>query len=100
MTVTQDTSVDGWICGEMEIVNKRGLHARASAKFVQVCEQFDASITVEKDGTKVGGQSIMGLMLLAAAKGSTIRVCARGDDAGPALDAIGRLLVARFGEDD
>ena len=90
---------DGWLCADLEVVNRRGLHARASAKFVQVCEQFSAQVTVEKDGTKVGGQSIMGLMLLAASKGSTVRICAKGDDADDAMDAITRLMADRFGEE-
>lgn len=90
---------DGWICADLEVVNRRGLHARASAKFVQVCETFSAQITVEKDGTKVGGQSIMGLMLLAASKGSTVRICAKGDDAADAMTAIASLMADRFGEE-
>ncbi|MEO0542995.1 MAG: HPr family phosphocarrier protein [Pseudomonadota bacterium] len=90
---------DGWICSDLEVVNRRGLHARASAKFVQVCEQFSADITVEKDGTTVGGQSIMGLMLLAASKGSTVRICAKGLDANDALNAIQQLMAERFGEE-
>ena len=63
---------------EFLIVNKRGLHARASAKFVQMVESFDAQITVSKDGTTVGGTSIMGLMMLAASTGCTIEVAAAG----------------------
>ena len=94
-----DQPDDGWLCSDLEITNQRGLHARASAKFVQVCEQFSSQVTVEKDGTKVGGQSIMGLMLLAASKGSMVQICAKGDDAQSALDAIQRLMADRFGED-
>lgn len=80
------------------ITNKRGLHARASSKFVQVAEGFSASITVAKDGMRVGGTSIMGLMLLAAGPGSSIEVRAEGPEADAALDAIGALIADRFGE--
>lgn len=99
MSVETEQPAGAWICSDLEIVNQRGLHARASAKFVQVCERYEASVTVEKDGTKVGGRSIMGLMLLAAAKGSTVHVCAKGADAADALQAIEELLAQRFGED-
>ncbi|MCR9123873.1 MAG: HPr family phosphocarrier protein [Phyllobacteriaceae bacterium] len=80
------------------ITNKRGLHARASSKFVQLAEAYGASITVAKDGTRVGGTSIMGLMLLAAGPGSAIEVRAEGPEADAALDAIGALIADRFGE--
>lgn len=80
------------------IENKRGLHARASAKFVQTAERFGSTITVCKDGTCVGGTSIMGLMLLAAGPGSTIEVSAQGPDATAAIEAIGALIADRFGE--
>jgi phosphocarrier protein HPr len=83
----------------LEIVNKRGLHARASAKFVQLVEGFDSEIRVEKDGTSVGGTSIMGLMMLAASPGCCITVSATGPDAHQALDAIERLIADRFGEE-
>jgi phosphocarrier protein HPr len=81
------------------IVNKRGLHARASAKFVQLAETFDAELTVSRDGLSVGGQSIMGLMMLAAGLGSTIEVSASGPEALEALDAIARLVADKFGEE-
>ena len=81
------------------IVNKRGLHARASAKFVQLAETFDAELTVSRDGLSVGGQSIMGLMMLAAGLGSTIEVSASGAEALEALDAIARLVADKFGEE-
>jgi len=84
---------------EFPIVNQRGLHARASAKFVQVASGFDATIHVEKDGVKVGGTSIMGLMMLAASPGYSIRVTARGPEAGPAMDALEQLVASRFGEE-
>jgi phosphocarrier protein HPr len=84
---------------DFEIVNQRGLHARASAKFVQVTSAFDASAEVEKDGIRVGGQSIMGLMMLAAGTGSTIRVFASGPQAAELLDALEGLVASRFGEE-
>ncbi len=83
---------------EMEIVNRRGLHARAAAKFVQTASRFEADIKVSKDGTTVSGTSIMGLMMLAAAIGTTIQVAAAGPDAEPALDAITALISDRFHE--
>ena len=83
----------------LTILNKRGLHARASAKFVQTVEKFDASVTVAKDGMRVGGTSIMGLMMLAAGINSTIVVSAAGAEAEAALDAIEALVADRFGED-
>jgi phosphocarrier protein len=84
---------------ELEIVNSRGLHARASAKFVKCAEQFEAEITVSRDGHSVPGTSIMGLMMLAAQMGSTILVEAKGPEAGPAVEALSRLVADRFGED-
>ncbi|MBW8638225.1 HPr family phosphocarrier protein [Hoeflea sp. WL0058] len=83
-----------------DIVNKRGLHARASAKFVQLAESFDADITVSKDGVSVNGTSIMGLMMLAASPGCCITVTAEGPDAEKALDALNDLVASRFGEDN
>jgi phosphocarrier protein len=90
---------DGALRRTLPIVNRRGLHARASAKFVQLAETFDAEITVSRDGLSVGGQSIMGLMMLAAGIGSTIDVSAAGPEAQAALDAITALVADRFGED-
>ncbi|MCO5734647.1 HPr family phosphocarrier protein [Rhizobium sp. SSA_523] len=84
---------------ELLIVNKRGLHARASAKFVQTVETFNAQIMVSKDGMTVGGTSIMGLMMLAASPGCTIEVSAAGTDAEAALEALTRLVADRFGEE-
>ena len=80
------------------IKNKRGLHARASAKFVQLVDLFDASVTVSKDGQTVCGTSIMGLMMLAAAPGCCIDVVASGNEAQDALDAIAKLVEDLFGE--
>jgi phosphocarrier protein HPr len=81
------------------IINQRGLHARASAKFVQLAGSFKATIDVEKDGTSVGGTSIMGLMMLAASPGCTIRISARGPEADEALVALSALVSERFGEE-
>ena len=84
---------------ELPIINKRGLHARASAKFVQMVEGFDATITVSKDGMTVGGTSIMGLMMLAASPGCTIHVTTSGNQAAEVLEALDRLIQNRFGEE-
>jgi phosphocarrier protein len=84
---------------EVEIVNARGLHARASAKFVKCAEQFDADINVSRDGQTVPATSIMGLMMLAAQMGSTILIEASGREAETALDALVSLVADRFGED-
>lgn len=81
------------------IVNKRGLHARASAKFVGLAGGFDAEITVSKDGTEVCGTSIMGLMMLAAAPGDEITIKAEGAAGEGALDALQGLVENKFGED-
>ncbi|SDA94550.1 MULTISPECIES: HPr family phosphocarrier protein [Mesorhizobium] len=87
------------IVREFPIVNQRGLHARASAKFVQVASGFDASVHVEKDGVQVGGTSIMGLMMLAASPGYSIRVTASGPEALQVIDALEQLVASRFGEE-
>ena len=84
---------------ELAIVNQRGLHARASAKFVQTAECFDAKLVVSKDGQSVGGTSIMGLMMLAASPGCCIIVEATGRQAEDALAAITHLVESGFGED-
>ena len=83
----------------VEIVNKRGLHARASAKFVKCAERFDAEIKVSRDGQTVPAVSIMGLMMLAAQPGATILVEVEGPDAAAALDALAQLVADGFGED-
>jgi phosphocarrier protein len=87
------------LCADVPIVNKRGLHARASAKFVQCAERFNAQIAVTRDGTTVAGTSIMGLMMLAAAPGTSIKIEARGPDAKAALEALIVLVTSRFGEE-
>jgi phosphocarrier protein len=84
---------------EVLIDNQRGLHARASAKFVNVASQIDAKVEVEKDGHRVCGTSIMGLMMLGAAKGDSIIIHVEGDHAGEALAKLVELVEERFGED-
>ncbi|MGA8898155.1 HPr family phosphocarrier protein [Bradyrhizobium sp.] len=91
---------DGAISRELPIVNKRGLHARASAKFVQMVERFNADIWVTKGGETVGGTSIMGLMMLSAGPGTSITVSAAGPEAQAALDAISELVAAKFNEEN
>ncbi|MDE1937514.1 MAG: HPr family phosphocarrier protein [Alphaproteobacteria bacterium] len=83
----------------VRITNKRGLHARASAKLVEAAARFQAHVTVSKDGQTVDARSIMGLMLLAASLGSTVEIRADGEDAQAALTAILALVEAKFGEE-
>lgn len=85
---------------DLTIVNRRGLHARASAKLVKLVETFEADVTVSKDGQTVGGTSIMGLMMLAASPGCCIKVTVTGADADTALAAISNLVENGFGEAD
>ena len=92
--------IDGALSRDMPIVNKKGLHARATAKFVQCVEKFDSEIHVTRCGETVGGESIMGILTLGAGIGSTITVHARGGDAEAALDAIAALVANRFGEEE
>jgi phosphocarrier protein len=87
------------ISRELLIINKRGLHARASAKFVQMVERFNAEIWVTRGGETVGGTSIMGLMMLSAGPGTTILVSAKGPEAQAALDAITALVADKFNEE-
>lgn len=82
----------------LRIVNQKGLHARASAKFVEVVERFDASAEVEKDGVSVSGDSIMGLLMLAASRGTSITVRTTGAQAEALAEALDRLVADRFGE--
>ncbi len=84
----------------VEIINKRGLHARASAKFVKTANGFDAEVRVAKDGAEVDARSIMGLMMLAAGPGCCIDITAEGPQAEAALAALVALVAARFGEDE
>lgn len=83
----------------LKIVNQKGLHARASARFVEKVEEFDADARVTKDGMTVSGDSIMGLLMLAASKGSTIEVEITGPEAGQLANALENLVAGRFGED-
>ena len=91
---------EGGLLRMLPIINRRGLHARASAKFVQTVERFDAVVGVTRAGETVGGRSIMGLLTLGAAMGTRIAVTAVGPDAERCLDAIEALLANRFGEDE
>ena len=91
---------EGALFRDLPIINRKGLHARASAKFVQTVERFEAAVTVTRCGETVGGRSIMGLLTLGAAKGTTITVTAKGDDAAESLAAIAALLEGRFGEEE
>jgi len=84
----------------LEIVNKKGLHARASAKFCQTVERFDAQIRVTRGHETVGGTSIMGLMMLGAGIGTTISIEATGNEASAAVDALEKLVASGFGEED
>jgi phosphocarrier protein HPr len=84
----------------LSIVNSRGLHARASAKFVQTVEKFDAEVTVTRGGESVGGTSIMGLMMLAAGPGTSITIEASGPQAIEVLAALESLVTGRFGEQE
>lgn len=83
---------------EVAIVNKLGLHARAASKLVTEASRFEAEIRVAKDGREVSGKSIMDVMMLAAARGSRIRLTAEGRDAREALDTLEELIRGRFGE--
>lgn len=82
----------------IEIINKLGLHARASTKFTQTASQFKSDVWVEKNGRRVNAKSIMGVMMLAAAKGSTIEIEATGEDEGAAIEALKALINNYFGE--
>jgi phosphocarrier protein HPr len=81
------------------IMNKRGLHARASAKIVEAAARFTSEITITHDGQVVNARSIMGLMMLAASLGSDVELCAEGPDSAEALTAIAALIEAKFGEE-
>ena len=91
---------DGVPFRHLLIVNRKGLHARASAKFVQAVERHEAVVTVTRCGETVGGRSIMGLLTLGAAKGTTITVTAEGPDAEASLADIAALVAGRFGEEE
>lgn len=89
----------GTVTRTLKIVNEKGLHARASAKLVELVEEFDASAEITRDGLSASGDSIMGLLMLAAARGTEIEVSTRGPQAEDLADAITALVADRFGED-
>jgi phosphocarrier protein HPr len=91
---------DGAIVRVLTICNRKGLHARASARFVQTVEKFDADVRVMRCGETVGGTSIMGLMMLAASPGTKITVEAIGNQAGEVIEALAALIESRFGESE
>ncbi len=86
------------ICKDVEIINRLGLHARAAAKFVTCASRFESAIQVEREGRRVNGKSIMGVMMLAAARGTTITIEVDGEDEQPAMDALEALIGDYFGE--
>ena len=85
---------------QVTICNKLGLHARAAAKFVATASEFESEIEIEKDGKRVNGKSIMGVMMLAASKGTDIKIFIDGNDADNAMSKIKQLVLDRFGEDE
>ena len=85
---------------EVQISNRLGLHARAAARFVHLANRFSCRITVVKDGTRVDGKSILGLLTLAAARGTRLRLAAEGDDEKEAVESLADLVRSRFGEED
>jgi phosphocarrier protein len=87
-------------CQKITILNKLGLHARASAKFVSLASEFSSEITLKRNGQQVNGKSIMGIMMLAAPKGTELDLCADGPDAAKAITALSELVTNRFGEDE
>jgi phosphocarrier protein HPr len=100
-----DPQEEGWPTEEtatavLKIVNKKGLHARASAKFCQVVERYDADVRVTRGNETVGGNSIMGLMMLGAGIGTKIKVEASGNEAAAVADALEKLVTGGFGEED
>jgi phosphocarrier protein len=95
-----DSGPAGAVVRTFVICNKKGLHARASAKFVQTVEKFDADVRVTRGGDSVGGTSIMGLMMLAAAPGTSITIAATGREAPAVIEALAALIDSRFGEAD
>ena len=86
------------ICREVEIVNRLGLHARAAAKFVQTAQHYGSTVQVSRGGKQINGKSIMGVMMLAAAQGSTIAITADGPDEDAAIEALVDLVGSGFGE--
>lgn len=87
-------------CVEVTIINKLGLHARAAAKLVSLASEFKSEVSVARDNQQVNAKSIMGVMMLAAAKGTPLKICAHGPDEVKAVDALARLVGNRFGEEE
>jgi len=87
-------------CQNIIIINKLGLHARASAKFVSLASEFAAEITLKRNSQQINGKSIMGIMMLAAAKGAEIEICADGEDEKKAIESLTELVNDRFGEEE
>jgi phosphocarrier protein HPr len=85
-------------CQKVTIINRLGLHARASAKFVSLASEFSAEITLKRNGQQINGKSIMGIMMLAAAKGAELEICADGKDEKKAIEDLTELVNDRFGE--
>ena len=98
--VSGNSAPNGAISRVLPIINQKGLHARASAKFVHTVEKFDAEVRVSRGGETVGGTSIMGLMMLAASPGTSITVEATGPQAAEVVAALEELLAKRFGEEE
>ena len=99
MSLARKTGEDLRITKELVVTNKLGIHARPAAMFVKTANKFDCDIFVEKDGERVNGKSIMGLMMLAAGPGSKLLVCAEGEDAARAVVELEGLLKRKFDED-
>lgn len=99
-SATTGGAAEGAVTRELPIVNRKGLHARATAKFVQCVEGYDAEVTVTRGGETVGGQSIMGILTLGAGRGTSITVSASGPEAAEAVEALAALVANRFGEDE
>lgn len=87
-------------CQKVVILNKLGLHARASARFVSLATEFESEVILRRDGQIVNGKSIMGIMMLAAAKGTELELCAEGKDEARAVEALAGLINNRFGEEE
>lgn len=97
--IAEPMMVEGELCEQVVISNQRGLHARAAAKFVKTAADFQAHIEVARGEVRVSGRSIMGLMMLAASLGTTLKICASGDDAAAAVTALCDLVKRKFDEE-
>ena len=87
------------IAGTFQIKNMLGLHARAAAQFVKISNRYHSDITIKKDNVSVNGKSIMGVLMLAASKGTSIEILIKGEDADEAIEALGKLIEDKFGEE-